>query len=57
MTKKHFQALAKILGQSRTEGGHELSLEAAICDWLQTLNPRFNRATFIEAIKAASKNS
>jgi hypothetical protein len=45
MTKKHFIALAKILKANHAPP----SLVTALADWLQTLNPNFDRERFVEA--------
>lgn len=46
MTRKDFEAIAKILG----EHGASIATQESLADYFTQINPRFNRATFANAI-------
>jgi len=51
MTRKDFELIAGVISNSQglTRGGVMDTLAERLADALQTTNPRFNRALFLEA--------
>ena len=52
LTKKHFQAIAEILGRNWTTEGFSYRLLADVCDFCAEQNPLFDRDRFLNAVSA-----
>ena len=51
MTKKHYEAIAKILSHGKDQLTDKAKLTKKLADYFATDNPKFNRDKFIEACK------
>ena len=60
MSKKHFQAIADILGSSYQNNLHKYNDEkllSSFCDFFKKENPNFNKSTFLKAVDKANKKN
>ncbi len=57
LSKKHFQAIADILGSSYQNNLHKYNDEkllSSFCDFFKKENPNFNKSTFLKAVDKAN---
>jgi glutamate racemase len=57
MTRKHYQALAEILGTSMAWNSDPEAIARAIMNYLEEDNESFNRETFVKAIFKAKQEA
>ena len=51
MTKKHFKAIADILGSAMLSDGAKYELACSFAEYFASEDPRFNKERFIQAVE------
>jgi hypothetical protein len=50
MTRKHFEAIAKIIRDARTSDGVKEEIGKALADFFETQNPNFRHDLFMQVV-------